>query len=295
VSDEQRSERGWIGAGRPVYFAPDTKRVKLAVRAQKGQAQKGDAMDLLLMAAGFGSRLKDRTKALPKALIEVAGETLLDRVLDRAEALDWIERVIVVTGFERDKMLAQLDARVTEKPVVELFNADYQKGNFYSLTTGLAEVGESFLLSNVDHIYPLRLMEHVRAQFRGVGAICDSDRPLLSDCMKVLAQPGSTPPRVQRIDKGLTEHDWGYIGMTAVTAEGRDAYMAAAARVQARGNEKAWAEMVLGDLAQRASEDERVEAPLIIDASGFGWLEVDDGEDLAKAEATLAEQPDFLR
>jgi len=23
VSDEQRSERGWIGAGRPVYFAPD--------------------------------------------------------------------------------------------------------------------------------------------------------------------------------------------------------------------------------------------------------------------------------
>jgi len=65
--------------------------------------------------------------------------------------------------------------------------------------------------------------------------------------------------------------------------------------VQARGNEKAWAEMVLGDLAQRASEDERVEAPLIIDASGFGWLEVDDGEDLAKAEATLAEQPDFLR
>jgi len=23
VSDEQRRERGWIGAGRPVYFAPD--------------------------------------------------------------------------------------------------------------------------------------------------------------------------------------------------------------------------------------------------------------------------------
>lgn len=252
-------------------------------------------MDLLLMAAGFGSRLGDRTKALPKALIEVAGETLLDRVLDRAEALDWISRVIVVTGYQREKMLAQLDARVTMKPVVEIFNAEYQKGNFYSLTSGLPEVGESFLLSNVDHIYPLRLMERAHEQFAGVGAICDNDRPLLSDCMKVLARPGVTPPEVLRIDKGLTEHDWGYIGMTAVTAEGLGAYMAAVARVESRGDDKAWAELVLGDLAQRASEDDSVRAPSIVDASGFGWLEVDDGEDLARAEATLAEQPGFLR
>jgi len=252
-------------------------------------------MDLLLMAAGFGSRLKDRTKALPKALIEVAGETLLDRVLDRAEALDWIDRVLVVTGFEREQMLSRLAAHSGTKPVQEVFNADFQKGNFYSLTAGLAEVGESFLLSNVDHIYPLRLMQRAHEQFGGVGAICDNDRPLLSDCMKVLARPGATPPEVARIDKGLTEHDWGYIGMTAVMADGRDAYMAAVERVRAQGNDKAWAEMVLGELAREAHEDEQVAAPRIIDASGFGWLEVDDGEDLAKAEATLAADADFLR
>ena len=28
ASDEQRSERGWIGAGRPVYFAPDAERAR---------------------------------------------------------------------------------------------------------------------------------------------------------------------------------------------------------------------------------------------------------------------------
>jgi len=33
VSDEQRSERGWIGAGRPVYFPADAKRTRSPERS----------------------------------------------------------------------------------------------------------------------------------------------------------------------------------------------------------------------------------------------------------------------
>ena len=47
----------------------------------------------MLFAAGFGTRMGDLTKSLPKPMIEVAGAPLIDHALDLAQAVN-PERIV---------------------------------------------------------------------------------------------------------------------------------------------------------------------------------------------------------
>jgi choline kinase len=245
-------------------------------------------MDILLMAAGFGSRLKERTQDLPKALIPVAGKPLIYYALDTFLSRPWVDRMVVVTGFEQRKVSDFLGSQVWPKEVVEVFNPDYEKGNFYSLLKGLERVGSSFLVTNVDHLFPIALVDAVEKsshKLTAVGAVVDFDRPLTPDCMKVQRDPNDGS--ILRIHKQLKSFHCGYIGMTSVVARARDSYFAAVERVRDMKDPKAYAEMVLQELAQSGGGVQT------LDASGFGWLEVDDELDLYRAEDTLTRLSHF--
>ena len=65
---------------------------------------------VVVLAAGIGSRMRS---TLPKVLHRVAGRTLLDTVLDTAEAVS-PSRVIVVLGSGRERVEASLAGRAVE-------------------------------------------------------------------------------------------------------------------------------------------------------------------------------------
>jgi choline kinase len=55
-------------------------------------------MNLILLAAGRGSRLEDYSKDMPKCLLEVSGETLLSRIYEMSKNFNF-EKVIVIGGY----------------------------------------------------------------------------------------------------------------------------------------------------------------------------------------------------
>ncbi|QQR91166.1 MAG: phosphocholine cytidylyltransferase family protein [Myxococcales bacterium] len=109
-------------------------------------------MQALLLAAGVGKRLGPYTKAMPKCLLEVAGQTLLERHLANYANLGF-SKAVIVTGHEEDKIkdaVASLDLALR----IELIrNDEYTKGSILSLRKGLDAITEDVVTMDADVFY----------------------------------------------------------------------------------------------------------------------------------------------
>jgi choline kinase len=238
-------------------------------------------MQVIIMAAGLGSRLKDLTTATPKAMIEVGGKPLIDYALAFARAAGG-DRRIVVGGFCHADVAARVAQVAPDAVIVE--NRDYRKGNLLSLLAGKRElVPGGFLVMNTDHVYKPAIASVVAEACTAaveVTAFCDFDRELGADDMKVQLDEQR---RVTAMAKPLPTWDGGYVGMTFVPANRRDDYFAACERVLAERGDASHAEVVLVELA-------RTQRPVIADISGHGWLEIDEPHERNHAEQVLARE-----
>jgi choline kinase len=239
-------------------------------------------MKTIVLAAGTGSRLKDLTTARTKGMVEVGDRKLIDYLLDFLD-IDMMDEIVIVGGFYYEDLKNHVDSRKNPKiRVIE--NKEYLKGNIFTLMTGLKEVGDdSFLITNVDHIYPKKMFTEMKKNFSGVRAMCDFDRPLGADDMKVKLEGNC----VIGISKQLSDFDCGYIGMTYVDKSMNSLYRKTIDEVLSRFGEKAVAENILQVLAESSNK------PGICDLSGFGWYEVDTPDEKLSAEEKLKTDPNF--
>ncbi|MEO5769011.1 MAG: NTP transferase domain-containing protein [Polyangia bacterium] len=241
-------------------------------------------MQVVLLAAGLGSRLGPLTERLPKALIPVAGDTLLARAVRFARLLQPTQ-IVVVGGFGYPEVAAEVARR--KLPVTLVRNPDFRDGNLVSLLAARPNISTAsdFLLMNVDHIYRPAVAERVAPDVDGVTAFVDQDRPLGADDMKVARDAQG---RVRGIAKTLNQFDCGYVGMTRVPVGDQPRYWAAADAVLASEGRGVHVEKILALLAASATTAER---PACRDISGIGWLEVDLQDERDHAEQVVAANP----
>lgn len=240
-------------------------------------------MQVVILAAGLGSRLGDMTTAKPKALIEAGGKPLIHYAVRFARAIGG-DRIVVVGGFHFTDVRDFVADDAADVTVVD--NAAYRKGNLISLQAGLAHIDPEagFQVMNTDHIYRPSIAERVRAVIDGateISGFCDFDRELGADDMKVQL---NADKRITAISKNLDTWDAGYVGMTWVPGARAAAYQATAKDAHAELGEAIHVEAVLARFAAQGQH------PHIGDISGHGWLEVDEPSELAKAEETLARE-----
>ena len=242
-------------------------------------------MRAIVLAAGTGSRLGEMTKNKTKGMVRVNGKPLIDYLFEFFE-LDFLDEIIVVGGFAFDELkMHLLEKNIDNLKILE--NKDYLKGNIFTLITALKTFAhDSFLITNVDHIYPKAMFQCMKQSLYKITAMCDFDRTLGFDDMKVKLLPDKKT--VAHISKQLSDFDCGYIGMTYVDKSMEIAYRDAAYKAIERYGEKA----VVENIVQILAENPKV-APVICDLSGFGWYEVDDENDLIKAEKGLLQNQNF--
>lgn len=74
-------------------------------------------MDIVIAAAGKGTRLGEYTQTLPKHIIDVAGRPFLYYLLDAAVAAQF-RRIIVVGGYQFEKLQVVLQAYHSEAEII---------------------------------------------------------------------------------------------------------------------------------------------------------------------------------
>ncbi|MBI4411907.1 MAG: hypothetical protein HY541_05435 [Deltaproteobacteria bacterium] len=157
-------------------------------------------------------------------------------------------------------------------------NPDFEKGNILSILCAREQVTGDFCIMNADHVFSRLILEKVFQPVGRITAVCDFDRPLGDDDMKIIRKPDGT---LARMEKTLEPYDGGYIGITLVPKEKAAVYWAGARQVRQRLGEGASVEKVLNLLAEQGEPID------ILDVSGDVWFEVDTEEDLAVAEEKI--------
>lgn len=243
-------------------------------------------MRAIVLAAGTGSRLGNLTKERTKGMVPVNGKPLINYLIEFFEP-NFFDEIIVVGGFFYEDLRNHLQKQ--NYPCIKIIeNPHYLKGNIFTLLCALDEFyGDSFLITNVDHIYPRTMFKKMKTSFSSeIVAMCDFDRTLGPDDMKVKLRPDNR--HIAAISKQLADYDCGYIGMTYVAIQKEHLFRDAAQQTIERFGEKAVVENILQILAESENP------PAICDLSGIGWYEVDTPEDLAIAEEKLKSDKNFI-
>ena len=126
-------------------------------------------MKAMILAAGLGTRLRPLTDSRPKALVEVAGRTLLEITLSRLQALG-VRDVIVNVHHFADMIVEYLNANqnfgihieVSREEILLDTGGGLKKAAYFFLADH-KDIEEPFILHNVDVISTIDLVR--MAQF----------------------------------------------------------------------------------------------------------------------------------
>ena len=141
-------------------------------------------MKAMVLAAGLGTRLRPITDDRPKALVEVAGRTLLEITLSRLRSFD-IREVIINVHYFADMILEFLRANENFGMRIEVSREDVlldtggglkKAGYFFREDSGRPD--EPFILHNVDVIstIDLRRMAQFHIENQALATLAVQDR-----------------------------------------------------------------------------------------------------------------------
>jgi MurNAc alpha-1-phosphate uridylyltransferase len=104
----------------------------------------------MVLAAGLGTRMRPISQTLPKPLIELAGQTLLDHAIDRL-VLAGVERVVVNVHYKAELITGRLAAR--QRPHIEISREEELLETGGGVLNALPLLDESFFVVNSDVLW----------------------------------------------------------------------------------------------------------------------------------------------
>lgn len=112
-------------------------------------------MKVIILAAGYGSRMYPLAQDMPKCLLPISkGQSILDRQIGILKGFD-IGDITVVTGFKKEKIIEKYGEQISIR-----FNPHYEiTGNTFSLWTVRDIFNDDLIILNGDIIFNKKAVE----------------------------------------------------------------------------------------------------------------------------------------
>lgn len=119
-------------------------------------------MKLIIIAAGHGSRIRSLSRGLPKTLLKLNDNCLIDHLLDNC-IQNGIQECVVVTGYKNDLIEDHLKNIRQELTVETVYNPDWNLPNGISVLAAKAVIprGNEFMITMSDHLYGPQLLSKI--------------------------------------------------------------------------------------------------------------------------------------
>ncbi len=231
----------------------------------------------VILAAGAGSRLHGSDVVRPKCLAPFGGTQLIELQL-RALRACGIDEIVVVVGFERDRV-----RRACGPGICFVENRDFAETNsLYSLWLARPLLEAGFVVMNCDVLFhPAMLADLVTARHENALLVSypQAGEPALGEEeMKVCVRRG----RVADIRKDLPARrtDGENVGIVKFSAAGAGRLVEVMDCIVRAGSVRDWAPRAFGEFA-------REDALYAVGTRGLPWTEIDTPADYAHAVRTV--------
>lgn len=251
-------------------------------------------MKAIILAAGGGVRLNKYTKDMPKGMLKLAGQSLIERQIDNFRSLG-INDVIIITGYMAEK--------IDYEGVRYYHNPNYQTTNMVeSLFCAEGEFDDELIVSYGDIIYEKRILQGLVNKAGHIVVTVDREWEkywkirygmVSQDTESLRLTRDGAVEEIGREELRVDQIHARYVGLIKFSQEGVNCCK----KIYHANKEKYWDKpwQVSGKSFQQAYMTDMIQA--LIDAGlrvdaypiNGGWLEFDTNQDYEKMASMLDE------
>ncbi len=232
-------------------------------------------MKAIILAAGYGSRLRPITDNLPKCMVEVNNVKIIEKQLSNLirNGIE-LKDIIVVTGYKSDKLKNYINEIYKGVNIVE--NKVYEStNNMYSLYLTKEYVkDDNFILMNADVYYEEAIIKELLENDFENLIVCD-DGIYIEESMKIVKN-GNV---ITNISKAITKEDAYGVSIDVYKLSkqsGKKLFSIIDKIINVDKNLNSWTEVAL-DMLLKEEEFHSLDIK-------YNWVEIDNHEDLKHAE-----------
>ena len=233
-------------------------------------------MKAVILAAGIGSRLRPMTDSKPKTMVEVNNKPMLDYLIDNLQEND-INEIIMCIGFKGQHIINHCTSSYPNVKFKFVENKEFDvTNNMYSLYLAKDYLDDDIILMNSDLVFESKIISGLKKQKKSSIAV---EKGLYNkESMKLIVDKNG---KITSISKKITESEaYGCsIDVYKINKNDLNAIKDEMYRIIVENKElNQWTEVMLDNLFKSGN----ISAfPYDIDGK---WYEIDNYEDLAKAE-----------